>query len=199
MIRHAVLTTVTIAVLSLAVLGPPVQAQDRPTTQERDLVADLHASAEAGEAQAQYTLGEMYYAGLGVPKDYVEAAAWYRQAAEQGHDWAQCLLGKMYANGEGVPHDDAAAVRWYRLAAEQGLAYAQTTLGEMYLRGEGVSHDAVEAVTWYRFAAEQGHTRANQGMATTRMGKSTIAKSEIRGWRIGVTQSERENVSQYVT
>ena len=77
MSRH-VLTTAAVAVLSLAVLDPPVQAQDKPSTQE---LADLRVSAEAGEAQAQFTLGVMYGTGEGVPQDDAEAVAWYRLAA----------------------------------------------------------------------------------------------------------------------
>ena len=57
MIHHAVLTTVAVAVLSLAVLGPPVQAHDKPSAQE---LADLRAIAEAGDTAAQFTLGLMY-------------------------------------------------------------------------------------------------------------------------------------------
>jgi len=40
--------------------------------------------AEQGLPLAQYNLGVMYYNGQGVPKDYAEAAKWYRKAAEQG-------------------------------------------------------------------------------------------------------------------
>ena len=49
MSRH-VRATVAVAVLSLAVLGPPVQAQDKPSAQE---LADLRARAEAGDTSAQ--------------------------------------------------------------------------------------------------------------------------------------------------
>ena len=100
MIRHAVLTTVTIAALSLAARGLPVQAQDTPSAAQR-LVA-LRASAEAGDADAQTNLGYRYFSGWGVPEDAVEAARWYRLAAEQGDATAQVNLGVMYANGDGV-------------------------------------------------------------------------------------------------
>ena len=50
MIRHAIRATVAIAALSLAVLGPLVQAQDKPSTAQE--LADLRAIAESGEADA---------------------------------------------------------------------------------------------------------------------------------------------------
>ena len=73
--RH-VLTTVAVAVLSLSVLGPPVQAQDNPSAQE---LADLRALAEAGATEAQYSIGVKYDTGEGVPQDDAEAVIWYRR------------------------------------------------------------------------------------------------------------------------
>ena len=155
MSRH-VLTTVAVAVFSLSVLGPPVQAQDNPSAQE---LADLSALAEA-----QYSIGVKYDTGEGVPQDDAEAVIWYRRAAEQGHAGAQYSLGRMYDIGRGAPEDDAEAVRWYRLAAEQGDASAQYNLGVMYGTGEGVPQDDAEAVRWFRLAAEQGHAGAQYSL-----------------------------------
>ena len=78
MSRH-VLTPVAVAVFSLSVLGPPVQAQDNPSAQE---LADLRARAEAGATEAQYSLGVRCDTGLGVPQDTAEAVRWHRRVAE---------------------------------------------------------------------------------------------------------------------
>ena len=136
MSRHAVLTTVAVAVLSLSVLSAFVQAQDEQTPAQT--LADLRARAEAGDAEAQYNLGMMYGNGRGVPQDDIEAVAWFRLAAEQGHAPAQNNLGVMYSEGEGVPQDDAEAVAWFHRAAEAGEASAQYNLGVMYYNGRGV-------------------------------------------------------------
>ena len=160
MSRH-VLTTVAVAVLSLTVLGPPVQAQDNLSAQE---LADLRARAEAGDASAHYNLGVMYATGRGVPQDDAEAVAWYRLAAEQGEARAQYNLGTMYDTGEGVPQDFAEAVTWYRRAAEQSHASAQHNLGVMYYNGRGVPQDYVEAVAWFHRAAEQGVASAQNNL-----------------------------------
>ena len=77
-------------------------------------------SAERGNADAQYCLGNRYYIGEGVPQDYVGAAKWFRKAADQGHGKAQFSLGEMYNYGDGVSPDNVEAAKWYRLAAEQG-------------------------------------------------------------------------------
>ncbi len=112
--------------------------------------------AEQGDAEAQFSLGYMYYNGQGVPQDYKQAVKWYRKAVEQGYAMGQLFLGVMYHNGQGVPQDYKQAVKWYREAAEQGLAVAQGGLGTMYRLGQGVPQDYKQAVKWYREAAEQG-------------------------------------------
>jgi uncharacterized protein len=76
----------------------------------------------------------MYYRGLGVPQDYVQALDWFRKAADQGIAFAQNNIGSSYLNGQGVPQDYAQALAWYRKAADQNNAEAQTSLGGMYYR-----------------------------------------------------------------
>ncbi len=73
-------------------------------------------AAEEGDAFAQASLGLMYYDGEGVPKDYQEAAKWWRKAAEQGLASAQNNLGNMYYYGKGVPKDYVLAYMWINLA-----------------------------------------------------------------------------------
>ena len=58
--------------------------------------------AEQGNAQAQNSLGAMYYNGKGVVKDFKEAVRWYRLAAAQGNISAQLNLASMYYEGEGI-------------------------------------------------------------------------------------------------
>ena len=53
----------------------------------------------------------------GVPRDYAQAALWYRKAAEQGNAGAQEALGDLYDTGRGVSRDYAEAYFWYDLAA----------------------------------------------------------------------------------
>ena len=170
MSRH-VRATVAVAVLSLAVLGPPVQAQDKPSAQE---LADLRARAEAGDASAQYFLGVMYATGDGVPQDNVEAVAWFRRAAEQGDASAQFNLAVMYDTGQGVPKDDTEAVTWYRKAAEQGDAGAQFSLGQMYLAGDGVPQDDVEAHMWLNLAASRSSGELREGVVSVRDGVAEL-------------------------
>ena len=120
--------------LVVATLTACVQTQDEHSPAAQAL-ADLRASAEAGDAEAQFILGGMYATGVGVPQDAAEAVAWYRRAAEQGDARAQS-----------------------NLAAEQAAtpcAAGQSNLGAMYDQGRGVPQDAAEAVAWYRRGADE--------------------------------------------
>ena len=99
----------------------------------------LSQLANEGNAQGQFDLGLLYFNGLGVPKNDVEAVNWCRKAAEQGLAEAQASLGAIYQKAlGGVLKNDVEAVKWYRKAAEQGDAYAQADLAAMYYEGLGV-------------------------------------------------------------
>ncbi len=97
----------------------------------------------------------MYEDGEGVPKDFSEAAKWYRKAADQGDAAAQLSLAKMYALGNGVPKDVSESISLVRKAAEQGYAEAEVRLGLLNRNGEGMPQDFGEAVRWYHKAADQ--------------------------------------------
>jgi len=44
--------------------------------------------AKAGDSQAQYTLGYMYYYGQGLPRDRKQGHFWMQQSAKQGNKTA---------------------------------------------------------------------------------------------------------------
>jgi uncharacterized caspase-like protein len=73
--------------------------------------------AQEGDKEAQTYVGEIYEKGLGVPPDYIVAAAWYRKAAAQGQSRAQINLGFLYEKGLGVEPDPRQALTWYRQAS----------------------------------------------------------------------------------
>jgi hypothetical protein len=85
----------------------------RKYPQARTLFTDL---AAAGNPEAQTYLARMYEKGLGVPQNYMVAAAWYRCAGGQGYPPAAYSLGLMYDKGHGVPQDYMLAYTWLNLA-----------------------------------------------------------------------------------
>ncbi len=83
--------------------------------------------AERGDKLGQYHLGLLYVRGKGVPRNYSEAAKWFRAAADQGLAEAQFNLAIMYGRGRGVRQDFVRAHMWLNLAAAQGLKRAIKT------------------------------------------------------------------------
>jgi uncharacterized protein len=73
-------------------------------------------AAEAGDAEAQVNVGEIFERGQGGQPNYEAAKIWYEKAAAQGNTRAQFNLGTLYEQGFGVPKDAVAALNWYRRA-----------------------------------------------------------------------------------
>jgi len=122
-------------------------------------------AAEQGHADAQNSLGNIYYNGILLPRNKVEAAKWYTKAAEQGHVEAQTILGLMYFWGMGGLTDRNKAFEWTIKAAEQDFGTALLNLGFYYKlsndRFKDISEAAKqsnlkESTKWYTRAAEQG-------------------------------------------
>jgi TPR repeat protein len=127
---------------TLAVAESAIQQGDYGTA-----LKELTRLGEAGDAQAQRRLGNLYQVGEGVTRDLPAAAAWYAKAAEQGDAEAQYNLANMYLMGEGVEQDDAKALSWYRKAAAQGHAAAQQNLESLSRTGSGAPIYGAPAAT----------------------------------------------------
>ena len=68
-------------------------------------VDEVEQAAEQGESDAQYTLGYMYYYGIGTVQDRATAILWIEKAANQGQAEAKealALLGQARAQGTKV-------------------------------------------------------------------------------------------------
>lgn len=85
-------------------------------------------SAELGDDDAQYLMGNKYELGEGVSVNLEKAVEWHLKAAEQDYAEAQCHLGICYLNGEGVAFDKAKGMDWFKKAAQNGSARANEVL-----------------------------------------------------------------------
>jgi TPR repeat protein len=103
----------------------------------------------------------MYYIGAGIPRNFSEAARWFRAAADAGDPVAQHDLGVLYFKGLGVPLDYNAAAHWIALAAKLGNSSAAADLAYLYETGKGVPLDYVAAYLWYSRAIAIGGTAAS--------------------------------------
>lgn len=149
--------------------------------------------AAAGDAEAQFVVGDSYLFGrLGLSKDGQQAAFWLEKAGAQEHLEAQFEAGKLYYfGGQGLAADGKKAVKW--LAAAQAhlkpkdKTLAQLLIATCYTTAMGVEKNDAEAVKWFRRAAGNG-----SGLAAYRLG---VCYSE----GLGVTKDEREAAQWFRT
>jgi Caspase domain/Sel1 repeat len=89
--------------------------------------------ANAGDAEAQNNVGEIYSKGLGTEPDYAQAAQWFQKAVAQNFNRAKINLGFLYEEGLGVEKDQAKALNLYREASgiQDELLYSSVVEVEM--------------------------------------------------------------------
>lgn len=127
----------------------------------RKAVDEWRPLAIAGDADAQFNLGQAYKLGRGVPLDPGLAEQWFGKAAAQKHPQAEVNYGlALFQNGK---HDEAAP--WLDKAATRGEARAQLVLGTMLFNGDGVPRDWVRAYALITRAAAAGIPKAAETQA----------------------------------
>lgn len=127
----------------------------------RKAVDKWRPAAIAGDADAQFNLGQAYKLGRGVPVDLPVAEEWYRKAALQGHQQAEENYGlALFQNGK---HGEAAP--WLERAAARGAPRAQLVYGTMLFNGDGVPKDWVRAYALLTRSSASGLPQASQTLA----------------------------------
>ena len=115
-------------------------------------LAMLQATANSGNATAQFYLANRYKSGMGVAADLNIAFTWYLKAAQNGAAAAQLNVGQMYAEGRGVNRDLMQAKTWLQKAAKQGDNRASYNLALLEEREQNLS----DAYQWYDVSAREG-------------------------------------------
>lgn len=81
---------------------------------------ELSALALADDPDAQNALGELYYKGTVIGRDYAQAVYWFREAFDLKHPAAMYNLGLCYLNGDGVGRNRSIALALMRQAENLG-------------------------------------------------------------------------------
>lgn len=184
-----------------ATASKPVAATPAVQPKEMSLeeyFVQLQKEASAGNVEAQYNLGRIYFRGEGftgvvfvrdVPKDIAKAVEWYQKAAEQQNVNAQRDLGMMYKFGLGVKEDADKAFVWLQKAAAQGNDVAQYNLGEMYADGTGVKRNLPHASAWFALASAQGNEKSKKSYMAIDAQLTSAGRAEgqklAAGWKKG--------------
>jgi len=146
--------------------------------------------AAAGDADAQFNLGQAYKLGWGVPMDLPVATEWFRKAAAQGHIRAEDNYGLLlFRAGK-----QAQAMPFIQKSAVRGEPRAQYILGTALFNGEHMEKDWVRAYAMMTRAVASGLPQATNSLAL--MDQYMPLEQRQEGTRLAaqLEQQERSNM-----
>jgi len=117
-------------------------------------LTDIRRAAVLAYAPAQNALGELYEAGEVQPKDYSEAAHWYRLAADAGNARGQYNLGRMIVEGQ-APATAAKTIE--NVSVNQAAAEAPIWSAGMQAHSAGREKYSAAASLWQKSADSGDH------------------------------------------
>jgi TPR repeat protein len=85
--------------------------------------AALLPIAEAGDAEAQCLIANLYQVGWGVDRNIFLAIQWYEKSANQGYGVASNNLSEIFFAGENGSIDTEKAMYWRGMAIGQGFKH----------------------------------------------------------------------------
>lgn len=140
------------------------QTAARPATQSR--IVALARAANAGDAEAQYSLGVLGLVGKLGSTGRKKAHALLAAAAMQNHAGACFVLGMLHQHGVLVPRSLTKAAHLFQKAARSGHARSQNALAHLMLAGHGIARNTTRALALFEAAAARGlpEAKANLGV-----------------------------------
>jgi len=124
-------------------------------------VAEWRGPALAGDADAQFNMGQAYKLGRGVPVDLPVATEWFRKAAVQGHAQAQDNYGlALFQEGK-----KAEAAPWLEKSVARDEKRTELVLGTMLFNGDGVVKDWTRGYALVLRSSQQGLPQGSQTLA----------------------------------
>ena len=170
--------------LPLALLATPALADVRAGVEAwqrgdyRKAVDEWRDLAVAGDADAQYNMGQAYKLGRGVPVDPQMAESWFGKAARQGHEQAEDNYAlALFQGGR-----RAEALPWLAKSTARDEPRTELVLGTMLFNGDGVPRDYVRAYALMTRAAAP--RPGSDGLASAR---ETLAQMDAY-----ISSAERE-------
>lgn len=124
----------------------------------RKAVEEWRGPAVAGDADAQFNMGQAYKLGRGVSVDQAIATEWYRKAALQNHAQAQ----DNYALALFQEGKKAEALPWLEKSVARDEKRTELVLGTMLFNGDAVTKDWTRAYALVTRSSQQGLPQASQ-------------------------------------
>lgn len=173
--KHIIIALALLAFVPSFATGQSKKAKKQNTSQvanDSTYIDNLKKKAEAGDSNAQNTLGVCYYTGDKVAKDYETALKWWSVAAKASHAEAIANMGLCYQLGHGTKLDSLMAVKLYKQSVKRGNKSFITErenrlkdnvnlfdacfLADVFEEGIVVTKDLNKAVKYYVMAGNAG-------------------------------------------
>lgn len=123
------------------------------------LFDEMLKKAKAGDTDAQMTVAEAYFKGIGVLPSAIESLHWLEQAADKNKN-ASLQIVNMYMNGYGVPQNKEKGFEIAEKYANKGNEIQMFNLAGYYLNGIGTNANLDKAIECYEKAYEMGYFEA---------------------------------------
>lgn len=129
----------------------------------------VKARADAGEANAQYTVAEQLFSGRQkAPTDPAAAVRYLELAAAQHHRAAVLDLAERLLEGKSVSRDEERGLRLLEEAVSLGSPRAASQLGGIYRQGKLVPKDEARAFALFEQSAQGGYSWAQAQLGWAR-------------------------------
>jgi len=166
---------------------------------DQERIKKLKASAINGNSESCLALGNAYYYGSGIPKDYYSAFRWYFESADKGNPTAQFNLALCYDQGIGVEQNKIEALRWYNKAAENGVIQAKYNLAIYYKEGHNfvsnagtviLNSDMPKAIKLLQECSTVSFAPANRELAKIYLNEKKSLKDQELGMKYLILASQ---------
>ena len=129
-------------------------------------IEELELLAAQNNSEAIYELGNRYFIGKGIKKDYEKAKLYFDKAISLGNEKGKYGIGKCYYYGNGMEQDYEKAYNiFYELMTQNKNIDAEYRIGVMYYEGHFVKQNYEMAYNIFKDLAEQDDTDAQRYIA----------------------------------
>jgi TPR repeat protein len=152
-------------------------AETAPTTSSKSQIELIETAAEAGDADAQAEMGQLFLLGVGREKNPAQAFAWFRRSSRGDAAEGYYQLGLAYLKGVGTKVNVYNAAQAFGRAAEHGHPDAMYEYGRALRAGRGIVKDVEKSDEWLKKASAIG-----SGAAALALGRDAL-RSKSDGTR----------------
>lgn len=149
------------------------------------------------EALSLFELGQMYYNGKGVEKDFQKAKNYFELSAAEGYGLAQLWAGYMYYKGLGGIQDYQKAKEYFELSLEKDISGANNWLGLIYYNGYGVEKDYQKAIEYFKLAASKNHRESQYYLGRMYELGQVVSQDYQKAWTYYKLSAAKDYIYSY--